>query len=262
MRKSLILVYGVTCYAIGMASLVYMMGWLGNVGVPRSIDSPAAVPIATAILTNLTLFAVFCVQHSVMARPRFKTVWTRFVPQEAERSTYVLFSGIALMVMMVCWQPMGGVVWRIDGEPFRAAVYALYATGWGILVGSTFALNHFELFGLRQVWLQFAGKPHTHLEFATPGPYRLVRHPIYVGWITLAWATPTMTVAHLAFALATTTYILAAITLEERDLVACHGEEYEAYQRSTPKLIPRLATRGGLPGHTRYNGERAEVVES
>jgi protein-S-isoprenylcysteine O-methyltransferase Ste14 len=238
MRRFFVLQYGLVAYAIGMASLVYLVAWLGNLFVPHSIDSAPTVPMHQALLVNAVLFGIFAVQHSVMARPKFKQWWTRYVPKPMERSTYVFLSGLALFLLMAFWQPIGIVVWEVQQPIARAIFYGLYALGWCILVGSTFVLNHFDLFGLRQVWLYFRGKPYTHLHFATPGPYRVVRHPLYVGWITLAWATPTMSLVHLVFALATTAYILVAIQFEERDLVAVHGDSYVEYRRCTPMLVP------------------------
>ena len=234
-----ILLYGIGAYAVGMASLFYMIGWLGN-WIPNSIDSAPTSSFAASVTINLFVFIAFCIQHSVMARPEFKRSWTKIIPESAERSTYVLFSGVALGAMMLLWQPLGGPIWQLENQALRCVLHSIYAVGWVILVGSTFALNHFDLFGLRQVWLQFRKQPYSHLEFETPGPYRLVRHPLYVGWLTLAWATPDMTWTHLAFALATTGYILKAITWEEKDLIEIHGDTYRAYQRSTPKLIPQL----------------------
>ncbi len=242
MHRHVILIYGVLSYAVGMASLLFMVGWLGNFIVPKTIDSAPEMSTGLALLVNIGVFGLFSIQHSVMARPRFKAWWTQFIPEAAERSTYVMLSGIAMLVMMLCWQPLGGTVWSVDEPVAMGLLYGVYALGWCILVGSTFALNHFDLFGLRQVWLEYRGKPYTHLEFATPGPYRLVRHPLYVGWLTLAWATPTMTVAHLAFALATTVYIVIAIQWEEKDLVSFHGEKYVDYRKQTPMLVPGLPT--------------------
>ncbi len=240
MKRLLVLMYGLFAYTVGMGSLVCLMGWLGNFLVPRPVDSEPTMSLGVAALINAALFAVFAIQHSVMARPAFKDWWTRFVPRSIERSTYVLLSGLAMMLIVGFWQPMGIVIWDVRNSAGQFALYGLFAIGWVILVGSTFILNHFDLFGLRQVWLRFRGKPYTHLDFATPGPYRMVRHPLYVGWITLAWATPTMTIAHLGFAVAATAYILFAIQLEERDLVEFHGESYVKYRERTPMLIPRL----------------------
>ena len=239
-RRFLILIYGIASYLIGMASLVYMMGWLGYIFVPKSIDSEPQHPLLLALAINALAFLGFSIQHSVMARPAFKRWWTRIIPKEAERSTYVLFSGVAMFALMFAWSPLGGTVWKIESQPIRCLLHTTYLGGWAILVASTFSLNHFDLFGLRQVWLQFRGREYTDLKFATPGPYRIVRHPLYVGWLTLAWATPNMTVAHLLFALGTTVYILTAIRWEEKDLVEVHGAKYQAYQAETPMLIPRI----------------------
>lgn len=238
MHRFFVLLYGLAAYTIGMASLAYLAAWLGNLIGPRSIDSAPTVSIGQALLINTALFGLFALQHSVMARPKFKQWWTRYVPTPMERSTYVLLSGLVLFVLMACWQPLGLIIWEVQQPTARAVIYGVYALGWCILVGSTFVLNHFDLFGLRQVWLFFRGIPYTHLHFATPGPYRLVRHPLYVGWITLAWATPTMSLVHLLFAVATTAYILMAIRFEERDLVAFHGDAYVEYRRRTPMLVP------------------------
>jgi protein-S-isoprenylcysteine O-methyltransferase Ste14 len=172
-----------------------------------------------------------------MARPAFKRWLTRYVPGPAERSTYVLLSSLALFLIFGLWRPVGGVVWEVDGDAARAAVYAVFAAGWLLVLVATFLINHFDLFGLRQVWLEFRGVPYTPLQFATPGPYRVVRHPLYAGWLTVFWAAPTMTAAHLLFAAVTTAYILAAIRWEERDLVTFHPE-YEAYRQRVPMLVP------------------------
>jgi protein-S-isoprenylcysteine O-methyltransferase Ste14 len=173
-----------------------------------------------------------------MARKWFKDWWTRIVPKPLERSTYVLFSSVALILLFWLWQPLGGVVWSIEDPVGRMVLRVLFAFGWALVLVSTFLINHFDLFGMRQVWLYLLGRPYTTLQFGTPGPYRLVRHPLYVGWLFAFWSTPTMTFAHLLFSVATTAYILIAIQLEERDLVREHGESYEAYRRSVPMLVP------------------------
>jgi protein-S-isoprenylcysteine O-methyltransferase Ste14 len=239
MKRLPVLVYGLLCYAVFLATFCYAAGFVGNLFVPRSMDSAAVVPLGQALLVNLGLLALFAVQHSVMARPGFKRAWTRLVPAAAERSTYVLFSSLALIALFWFWQPMGGVVWDLDDPFARGAMHGLFAFGWGLVLVSTFLINHFDLFGLRQVWLHFRGKPYTRLDFGTPGPYRLVRHPLYLGWLFAFWATPTMTVAHLVFALVTTAYIVVAIQLEERDLLDSHPE-YADYRRRVPMLIPGL----------------------
>ncbi|GAB5407232.1 MAG: isoprenylcysteine carboxylmethyltransferase family protein [Aureliella sp.] len=240
MNRISILCYGVLSYVVGLASILYMIGWLGNFAVPLSIDSQPVGAVWTAATINLFVFMVFCIQHSAMARPAFKSWWTKLVPESIERSTYVLFSGVALLAVMLCWQPLGGQIWLVENQPLRCVLHTVYLLGWAILFGSTFALNHFDLFGLRQAWLHFRRIPYTQLQFSTPGPYRWVRHPLYVGWLTLAWATPSMTAAHLTFALATTAYILVAIRWEEKDLVDIHGDLYKDYQVQTPMLIPSI----------------------
>ena len=230
--------YGLMCYAVFFATFLYAAGFMGNFGVPKSIDSPRAGAWWIALLVNLGLLLLFALQHSVMARPAFKRWWTRFVPEPVERSTYVLFSSVALLLLFWLWRPMGGVIWNVESPPARAVLLCMFAFGWLLVLVTTFLINHFDLFGLRQVWFYLRGKPYEPLKFVTPGPYKLVRHPLYVGWLFAFWATPTMTAAHLVFALGTTAYILVAIRLEERDLVAFHGDRYEQYRRQVPMLVP------------------------
>jgi len=237
MKRLAIFAYGLISYAVFFASFLYAIGFIGNFWVPKSIDSPREVSLGTALLVNLGLLALFAVQHSVMARPAFKRWWTRIVPESAERSTYVLFSSLALIVLFWFWQPMGGVVWNITAPWGVNTMYALYAAGYALLLYTTFLIDHFDLFGLRQVWFQLIRKPMTPLEFKTPWLYRQVRHPLYVGWLMIFWATPTMTVAHLVFAVMTTAYILVAIQLEERDLIDAHPE-YVEYRKRVPMLVP------------------------
>ena len=234
-----ILLYGVASYAVFFATFLYAVGFVGNFWVPKTIDGTPSVPLAQALLTNLALLSLFAVQHSVMARPAFKRWWTRFVPEPAERSTYVLFSSVALIALFALWEPMGGVVWSVESPVARALVHAVYAAGWLLILVATFLINHFDLFGLRQVWLHARGVAYQPLRFGTPWLYRHVRHPLYVGWLLAFWAAPTMSAAHLVFALTTTAYILVAIQFEERDLVAAHPE-YAGYQRDVPMLVPRL----------------------
>ena len=234
-----IFVYGVASYAVFFGTFLYAIGFVGNLGTPTALDAPGAAPLGTALLVNLGLLTLFALQHSVMARPAFKRAWTRIVPEPAERSTYVLASSVALILLFAFWQPMGGVVWDVSGAGARAVLQALCMAGFLVVLVSTFLINHFDLFGLRQVWLHLIGRPYEHLPFRTPGPYRVVRHPLYVGWLVAFWATPTMTVAHLVFALVTTGYILAAIPFEEADLEQVHGEPYRRYRRSVGMFLPR-----------------------
>jgi methanethiol S-methyltransferase len=247
MKRLFIFVYGVVSYAISVATLLYTAGFLGNFVVPKSIDSAREAPLMMALVTNLALVALFGIQHSVMARPTFKRWWTRIVPEAAERSTYMLFSSAAMIVLFAFWQPMGGVVWSVSGPVGQATLYGTFALGWVLLLFATFLINHFDLFGLRQVWLQLVGRPYEVLPFKVSVLYRYVRHPIYVGWLLIFWATPTMTVAHLVCAIATSLYILIAIQFEERNLVAAHPE-YEDYRRSVPMLLPSLTPHQAISG--------------
>jgi protein-S-isoprenylcysteine O-methyltransferase Ste14 len=242
MKRMSIFVYGVVCYAVFFATFLYAIGFVGNIGVPKSLDSVPEVPLGQALLVNLCLLGVFAVQHSVMARPAFKRWWTRIIPPAAERSTYVLLSSLALILLFALWEPMGAVIWQVSDPGWTTAIHVAAAFGWLLVLVSTFLINHFDLFGLRQVWLELRGKPYTHLKFGTPGPYRLIRHPLYLGWLFAFWATPTMTLAHLVFAVATTAYIFIAIVFEERDLVAAHPE-YERYRKRVPMIFPSLRRR-------------------
>jgi len=234
----MILFYGVICYLTFLFTFLYAIGFMGNLLVPKSIDSGTDGSFLNALIINVLLLSIFAVQHSVMARPAFKTWWTRIIPKAAERSTYTLLSSLALILLFYYWQPMGGIVWQIEGSIGRAILFTLFGFGWALVLVSTFLINHFDLFGLRQVYLNFTGQEYTALKFSTPGPYKLVRHPLYLGWFLAFWATPTMTVAHLAFAIITTIYILLAIRWEEQDLLAALGEDYANYRKMVPKLIP------------------------
>ncbi len=248
-KKLTIFGYGIFSYAVFFATFLYAIGFIGDFGVPKTIDGTVQMPLAQALLINVALLGLFAIQHSVMARPAFKRRWTKIVPQEAERSTYVLFSSLALIVLFAGWQPLGGVVWTVTNPIATAALYTAYAFGWSLVLVSTFLINHFDLFGLRQVWLQLRGTEYTPLKFATPGLYKMVRHPLYTGWLFAFWATPNMTVAHLVFALLSTAYILAAIPFEERDLAEFHPQ-YKAYKRKVPMLFPTLRRRN-RPGKPR-----------
>ncbi len=236
--------YGLAAYAVFFGTFLYAVGFIGNFAVPTRLDAAAQGSFWQALAINLLLLGLFAVQHSVMARPAFKRVWTRLVPPPIERSTYTLFSSLALIALFAFWQPMGGVIWNVDNTVGRALLYGLFGAGIATVLLSTFLINHFDLFGLRQVYLYLRGREIAPLRFKTPLFYKYVRHPLYVGWLFTFWATPTMTVAHLVFAVMTTAYILVAIRFEERDLVAHHGQAYADYQKSVPMLIPRFGTKG------------------
>ncbi len=232
------LVYGVLAYVVFLASFLYAIGFLTGLLVPKGINDGAAGPVLPALLVNAALLSAFAVQHSVMARPGFKAWWTRFVPRPVERSTFVLLASLVLFLLYWQWRPMPSVVWDVPSGAARAALWALAGAGWATVLASTFMLNHFDLFGLRQVWLHFAGRPYTALGFRTPMLYRWIRHPIMLGFVVAFWAAPTMTAGHLVFALATTGYILVGIRFEERDLEAAHGAVYRSYRERTSMLVP------------------------
>ena len=231
-------VYGALSYLIFFATFLYAIGFIGNVVVPKSIDSGRTAPLGEALLINAALLTLFAVQHSTMARPWFKRMWTRVIPKQAERSTYVLLSSVLLILLFVLWQPIGGVVWNVQQPVLRGVLYGLFAMGFLLVLISTFLINHFDLFGLRQVWLYLRGKEYTQLRFGTPILYRHIRHPLYLGWLFAFWATPTMTIAHLVFALATTAYIFMAIHFEEKDLIEVYGDAYKRYKQNVPMIVP------------------------
>lgn len=238
MKRVLIFTYGVVSYLIFFVTFLYAFGFIGNIFVSKSIDSGAKGPLAQAVLINVALLGLFAVQHSVMARRGFKKWVTSIIPEPAERSTYVLLTSLCLILLFAQWRPMGGVIWDVQDPTGRVVLYGLYGFGWLLVLFATFLINHFDLFGLRQVWLYLRGKEYKKLTFVTPGPYKHIRHPLYLGWLLAFWATPVMTVAHLVFAITTTAYILFAIQLEERDLMDIHGEAYKNYRRQVPMLIP------------------------
>jgi protein-S-isoprenylcysteine O-methyltransferase Ste14 len=233
-----VFVYGVVCYLIFFGTFLYGIGFIGNIAVPKSMDSGREGLLATSLLVDVALLGLFAMQHSIMARQWFKRGWTRVIPEPAERSTYVLLSSLLLLLLFWQWRPIGGNVWNVENAAGRTAIYAVYAVGCLIVLVSTFLINHFDLFGLRQVFLYLRGKPYSPLGFRTPAFYSFVRHPLYLGWLMVFWATPTMTAAHLVFALATTIYILVAIQFEERDLIRFYGKEYHRYKQETPMLLP------------------------
>jgi methanethiol S-methyltransferase len=237
MSRILTLAYGALSYVTFFLTFVYAIGFLGNVGVPKSLDSATTDPWPQALAINLALLSLFAVQHSVMARPAFKRMLTKVIPESIERSTYVLASSVALILLFWQWRPLGGMVWDVHNPIGRALLYGGFAFGWGLVLVTTFVINHFDLFGLRQPWRAFRGQPQAGLQFVMPVLYRIVRHPLYVGWFFAFWSTPTMTVTHLLFAVVTTAYILVAIQFEERDLMRAHPE-YAEYRRQVPMVVP------------------------
>lgn len=247
MSRWMILLYGAVAYVIFLASFLYAVGFVGGFVVPKTIDSGPEGVTTTAILIDLALLSLFAVQHSVMARPVFKRWWTRIIPPAAERSTYVLASSLLLFLLFWQWRPLPGVVWNVTQPALAAILWALFGLGWLVVLVSTFLINHFDLFGLRQVYLHFTGQLYTPIPFTSPWLYRLVRHPIMVGFLIAFWATPTMTQGHLLFTAVVTAYVLVALQLEERDLLAYHGETYSAYQRQVRMLLPLPVVEGRKP---------------
>ena len=239
MARFFTLAYGLLVYAFFLTTFVYAIGFTGNFGVPKSIDTGPTVPLTEALIVDVLLLALFAVQHSVMARRSFKRWWTRIVAPAMERSTYVLASTVALALLLCQWRPIPEpVVWNVDSIAGMNALLAMFWLGWVVLLTSTFLINHFELFGLRQVFARLANRPPPEQEFRTPFFYRYVRHPIYLGFLIAFWATPTMTARHLLFAIATTGYILIGIWFEERDLIALFGDQYRRYREQVSMLIP------------------------
>ncbi len=238
MKKVVFLLYGLIAYAIFFVTFCYAVGFVSALLVPKHIDSIPQEPLGYAFVVNAILLSIFAIQHSVMARPAFKQWWTKFVPQPIERSTYVLLSSLCLILLFWYWQPMGGVIWEVKFSGLALFLQILCLLGFGIVLVSTFLINHFDLFGLRQVWCYAIGKEYHDLPFRTPFFYKYVRHPLYLGFMIAFWATPLMTAAHLFFALMTTGYMLTAIQFEENDLVKHFGATYVEYKKSAPMLIP------------------------
>jgi methanethiol S-methyltransferase len=241
--RILFFAYGCAAYLLFLGTFLYAIAFVGGFAVPVTLDGPATTPFAAALAIDAALLAVFAIQHSVMARPWFKRWWTQIVPWSIERSTYVLFASLALDLLFWQWRPLGGVVWSVDNPLLRTAIWTLFAFGWLQVLVITFYIDHFDLFGLRQVWLYLRGKQYTRVQFATPVPYRMVRHPLYLGFMIAFWAAPTMSVTRLVFAAATTAYILIAIQFEENDLSHEHGAAYLEYRRRVPMLLPGLGAR-------------------
>jgi protein-S-isoprenylcysteine O-methyltransferase Ste14 len=238
MKKIFSLIYGIVAYIISMGTIVYIVGFVSGLIVPKNIDSEPGSSLGLALLIDSVLLSLFALQHSIMARPAFKQWWTKFIPEPIERSTYTLFSSSCLLLLFWQWQPLGGIIWQAESETMRTLLLSLCLLGFGIVLISTFLINHFDLFGLRQVWLYFTGKKYEQLPFRTPLFYKHVRHPLYLGFIIAFWATPAMTATHFFFAIMMTGYMLIAIRFEEKDLIKHLGVKYEDYRRSAPMLIP------------------------
>lgn len=242
MGRVIALIYGIVVYGIFFATFLYLIGFLGNFIVPRSIDVGPATPIGLALVINLGLIALFGVQHSVMARPAFKNWWANIVPRPVERSTYVLATSLILILLYWQWRPMGQIIWQADSALMQGVMWGVFGLGFLLVLLATFVIDHFDLFGLRQVVLNWQGKAYSHPNFKVTFFYRFIRHPIYLGWLLAFWGTPTMTLGHLLFATGMSAYILIAIRYEERDLVRFHGDDYTRYRKRVPMLVPKLGT--------------------
>jgi protein-S-isoprenylcysteine O-methyltransferase Ste14 len=246
LKRLLFFAYGVASYLVFLGTFLYAIAFVGGFAVPRRLDGPLETSLAAALAIDCALLVVFALQHSIMARPWFKERWTTIVPWTIERSTFVLCASLALLLLFWQWRPIGVEIWAVDNPAARAVLWTLFAAGWATVLVVTFLINHFDLFGLRQVWLPLVGRPYTRVSFRTPLPYRFVRHPLYLGFLFAFWMTPTMTLAHLVFAVATTAYIVLAIQFEEKDLVSEHGAAYEQYRRTVPMLLPGRRARPAI----------------
>jgi protein-S-isoprenylcysteine O-methyltransferase Ste14 len=238
LKRSLFFIYGVAAYLVFLATFLYAIAFVGGFAVPSRLDGPLQTTLPAALAIDCLLLSIFAAQHSVMARRWFKERWTQIVPWAIERSTYVLCASLALLLLFWQWRPISVQIWLVENAAARVVLWTLFAAGWATVLIVTCLINHFDLFGVRQVWLPLVGRPYTKVSFRTPMPYRYVRHPLYFGFLLAFWMTPSMTLAHLVFALATTAYIVLAIQFEERDLVHEHGAAYQEYRRHVPMLLP------------------------
>jgi len=236
--RIIVFIYGIVSYALGVVSLLYLICFVSNIVVPKTIDSAPVGGVTPAVLVDLILVGLFAFQHSLMARPGFKERWTRIVPKPAERSTYVLLTALVLALLFWQWQPIPGVVWNVESAVGKGLIQGLFWLGWAVLFASTFMINHFDLFGLRQVYLRLKGEPYRPVPFVQVALYRFVRHPIMLGILIGLWATPSMSLGHLLFAAATTAYVFIGILLEEHDTRQALGESYERYRRETSMIVP------------------------
>ena len=244
MSRSLTMLFALVAYAIFFATFLYLIAFVGNIAVvPRTVDIGPAAPVATAVAINVALIALFGVQHSVMARQGFKAWWTRVIPVPAERSVYVLMASAALIILMSFWRPIDGMVWSVTNPLGETLLWALFALGWGIVLLSTFLLNHFELFGLQQAWLHMRGRAAEPHQLRQPLFYKWVAHPLYSGFFLAFWATPHMSYGHLLLAAGVSVYMLIAIRYEERDLTNYYGEDYTRYRSSVGMIFPRFGRR-------------------
>jgi len=236
----MVFAYGAFSYVFFLVVFLYLIGFVGDFLVPRTIDTPPGFSFTQALPVNLGLLLLLAVQHTVMARPRFKQWWTKIVPPAIERSTFVLLTNLIFVLLFWQWRPVTDVVWHVDNAVGSGLLWAVFAAGWGLVLYSTVLIDHFDLFGMRQVWLHARQQPHAPPQFQVTSLYRFVRHPLLLGWMIAFWATPHMSVGHLTFAVVTTVYMLAAIQIEERDLTRHHGEPYAQYRRKVSMLIPGL----------------------
>lgn len=242
MTRIAFLLYGLLAYLLFFVAILYGIGFVADIVVPKGIDDGVAEPLSRAIIVNVFLLLLFAIQHNVMARPWFKEWWTRFVPQPLERSTFVAASSLLLLLLYWQWRPLPDVVWQVDNPIGRGILWSLYFLGWAVVFFSSFVIDHFELFGLKQVWSHLRGREHVTAEFSDRSLYRWVRHPLMLGFIIAFWSAPTMTLGRLLFAVVTTVWILIAIRIEERDLAQFLGQPYLHYRQRTPMLLPWLPT--------------------